>query len=66
MEQYTTIGYLQSKMIRTPLKLNVSWNENINSLSSKQEIIDYVSVKGSVDEYQRLLYAIEIIEEVNN
>jgi hypothetical protein len=66
MEQYTTIGYLQSKMIRTPLKLNVVWNENINSLSSKQEIIDYVSVKGSVDEYQRLLYAIEIIEEVNN
>jgi len=66
MEQHTTIGYLQSKMIRTPLKLNVSWNENINSLSSKQEIIDYVSVKGSVDEYQRLLYAIEIIEEVNN
>jgi len=66
MEQYTTIGYLQSKMIRTPLKLNVSWNEKINSLSSKQEIIDYVSVKGSVDEYQRLLYAIEIIEEVNN
>jgi len=50
MEQYTTIGYLQSKMIRTPLKLNVVWNENINSLSSKQEIIDYVSVKGSVDE----------------
>ena len=66
MEQYTTIGYLQSKMIRTPLKLNVVWNENINSLSSKQEIIDYVSVKGSFDEYQRLLYAIEIIEEVNN
>ena len=55
MGQHTTMGYLQSKMIRMPLNLNSVWNEDINSLSSIQEIIDYIDLFGTTDEHWRLL-----------
>mgnify|MGYP003131374667 CR=1 FL=1 len=66
MGQHTTIGYLQSKMIRMPLNLNTNWNEDINSLSSVQEIIDYIDLFGTTDEHWRLLHAIRVIEEMND
>jgi len=66
MSSYTTIGYLQSKMIRMPLNLNTNWNADINSLSSIQEIIDYVDQNGTKDEHWRLLHAIGRMEVLNN
>ena len=65
MGQHITIGYLQSKMVRMPLNLNEVWNEDINSLSSSQELIDYINVFGTNDEHWRLLHAIKIKEEIN-
>ena len=65
MGQHTTMGYLQSKMIRMPLNLNSVWNEDINSLSSIQEIIDYIDLFGTTDEHWRLLHAIKVMEEMN-
>ena len=66
MSSYTTIGYLQSKMIRMPLNLNTNWNDDINSLSSVQEIIDYIDLFGTRDERWRLLHAIGRMEKLNN
>ena len=58
--------YLQSKMIRMPLNLNTNWNADINSLSSVQEIINYIDDNGTTDEHWRLLHAIKQMEELNN
>ena len=65
MSSYTTIGYLQSKMIRTPLNLNTKWNDDINSLSSVQEIIDYIDNNGTTNEHWKLLKAIGRMEVLN-
>jgi hypothetical protein len=65
MGQHITIGYLQSKMVRMPLNLNKVWNEDINSLSSSQELIDYINIFGTKDEHWRLLHAIKTKEELN-
>ena len=65
MGQHITIGYLQSKMVRMPLNLNEVWNEDINSLSSSQELIDYINIFGTNDEHWRLLHAIKTKEELN-
>jgi len=66
MGSYTTIGYLQSKMIRMPLNLNTNWNNDINSLSSVQQIIDYIDDNGTTDESCRLLHAIDRMNKLNN
>ena len=58
--------YLQSKMIRMPLNLNERWNADINSLSSVQQIIDYIDKNGTTDEHWRLLHAIRLMEKLNN
>ena len=58
--------YLQSKMIRMPLNLNTNWNNDINSLSSIQQIIDYIGDNGTTDEHWRLLHAIRLMEKLNN
>ncbi len=58
--------YLQSKMIRMPLNLNERWNNDINSLSSVQQIIDYIDKNGTTDEHWRLLHAIRLMEKLNN
>jgi hypothetical protein len=58
--------YLQSKMIRMPLNLNEGWNNDINSLSSVQQIIDYIDKNGTTDEHWRLLHAISVMEKLNN
>lgn len=63
---YLTIGYLQSKLIRTPLNLNSDWNKDINECNSVQELIDYISDKGTNDEHWRLLHAIKLRDELNN
>ena len=65
MSSYTTIGYLQSKMVRIPLNLNTNWNEDINSLSSIQEIVDYIDKNGTTDEHWKLLNAIKVMEDMN-
>ena len=65
MGQHITIGYLQSKMVRMPLNLNEVWNEDINSLSSSQALIDYINIFGTKDEHWRLLQAIKTKEEIN-
>ena len=61
-----TIGYLQSKMVRTPLNLNTKWNDDINSLSSIQEIIDYIDTNGTTNEHWKLLRAIGRMEVLHN
>ena len=66
MGSYTTISYLQSKMIRMPLNLNTKWNDDINSLSSVQEIIDYIDNNGTTNEHWKLLKAIGKMEKLNN
>ena len=66
MGSYTTISYLQSKMIRMPLNLNTKWNDDINSLSSVQEIIDYIDNNGTTNEHWKLLKAIGRMEVLNN
>jgi len=58
--------YLQSKMIRMPLNLNERWNNDINSLSSVQQIINYIDRNGTTDEHWRLLHAIKQMEKLNN
>lgn len=63
---YLTIGFLQSKLIRTPLNLNSDWNKDINECNSVQELIDYISDKGTNDEHWRLLHAIKLRDELNN
>jgi len=65
MSSYTTIGYLQSKMMRLPLNLNTNWNEDINSLYSIQEIVDYIDKNGTTDEHWKLLNAIKVMEDMN-
>ena len=65
MGNYTTIGYLQSKMIRSPLNLNSKWNEDINMLSSREEIATYIIKNGTGDEHFRLLQAIKTMDEMN-
>ena len=60
-----TIGYLQSKMIRSPLNLNNKWNEDINNTSSREDIIDYITNNGTTDEYWRLIHAIKTMDEIN-
>jgi len=65
MSSYTTIGYLQSKMIRMPLNLNQTWNEDINNCQTSQEIMDYIKLFGTKDEYWRLLHAIGTMETLN-
>lgn len=62
---YLTIGYLQSKLIRTPLNLNRDWNKDINECNSSQELINYISDKGTNDEHWRLLHAIKTRDELN-
>jgi len=62
---YTTIGYLQAKMIRTPLSLNREWNAIINGCNTPQELINYISDKGTNDEHWRLLHAIKTRDELN-
>ena len=64
MSSYTTIGYLQSKMIRMPLNLNTNWNADINSLSSVQDIIKYIDDNGTTDEHWKLLHAIKQMEQI--
>ena len=66
MGTHMTIGYLQSKMIRMPLNLNTNWNADINSLSSVQDIIEYINKNGTTDEYWQLLHAIVRMERLNN
>ena len=66
MGTHITIGYLQSKMIRMPLNLNTNWNADINTLSSVQEIIDYIDLNGTSDEHWRLLHAIDRMNKLNN
>jgi len=65
MGMYLTIGYLQSKMIRMPLNLNVDWNKEINDCNKVQELIDYIKDNGTNDENWRLLHAIKEREEIN-
>tara|TARA_R100000027_G_C2205202_1_gene81255 strand:- start:124 stop:297 length:174 start_codon:yes stop_codon:yes gene_type:complete len=48
-----------------PLNLNTNWNEDINSLSSIQEIINYIDDNGTTDEHWRLLQAIRFMEGMN-
>jgi len=65
MGSYITIGYLQSKMIRTPLHLNQTWNEDINNCQTPEEIIDYIDLYGTYDEHWQLLQAIGRMEKIN-
>tara|TARA_Y100001938_G_C7907174_1_gene337663 strand:- start:353 stop:721 length:369 start_codon:yes stop_codon:yes gene_type:complete len=49
-----------------PLNLNTNWNNDINSLSSIQEIIKYIDDNGTKDEHWRLAHAIKVMEKMNN
>ena len=49
-----TIGYVQSKLIRTPLPLNTDWNSSVNKCNSEKELMDFVCDNGTVEEVVRL------------
>tara|TARA_R110000803_G_scaffold187229_1_gene249639 strand:+ start:476 stop:682 length:207 start_codon:yes stop_codon:yes gene_type:complete len=65
MGTHLTIGYLQSKMIRMPLNLNLGWNSGINNCDTIQEVIDYIESKGTMDEGWRVLHTIKTINDIN-
>jgi len=65
MGTHLTIGYLQSKMIRMPLNLNHSWNEDINNCETTQGVIDYINKNGTTDEHWRVLHTIKTINDIN-
>ena len=50
----TTFGYVQSKLIRTPLPLYKGWNAVINRCKNKEELIAFVSDNGTVIEIIKL------------
>ena len=55
---YITIGYLQSKLIRTPLKFHTEWNTKVNdaNLDSLKEL----TLNGATDsEVRKIRLAFE-------
>lgn len=65
MSTYLTIGYLQSKIIRTPLHLNKEWNTKVNECNSKQDLMSLVCNEATISEKDYLTSAILTQNEVN-
>ena len=65
MSTYLTIGYLQSKIIRTPLHLNKEWNTKVNECNSKQDLTSLVCNEATISEKDYLISAILMQDEVN-
>ena len=65
MSTYLTIGYLQSKIIRTPLHLNKEWNTKVNECSSKHDLMLLCLDEATISEKDSLTSAILIQDEVN-
>jgi|14BtaG_2_1085337.scaffolds.fasta_scaffold11100_6 HKD family nuclease len=55
MGNYITIGYAQSKLIRTPLHLNTEWNTLVNSKDNFADLFQLISNSGTLEEYRTLL-----------
>tara|TARA_R100001510_G_scaffold11046_1_gene8547 strand:- start:1613 stop:1873 length:261 start_codon:yes stop_codon:yes gene_type:complete len=51
----TTLAFVVSKLIRTPLPLHKDWNAEINNLiDSEKELINFVCDNGTVEEVVKL------------
>lgn len=57
MGNYITIGYAQSKLIRTPLHLNAEWNDLVNSKDNFADLFQLTANLGTLEEYRTFLAA---------
>lgn len=62
---HITIGYVQSKLIKTPLHLNVEWNAKVNACNTIDELFDLSENDGWDSMYRTHLAALKI-ENQNN
>ena len=65
MGSYLTIGYLQSKTIRTPLNLNKEWNAKVNACKDSVDLMVLVCNEATVSEKDYLISAILTLNEAN-
>jgi len=65
MSTYLTIGYLQSKIIRTPLHLNKEWNAKVNECNNSIDLMSLVCNEATISEKDYLISAILTQNEVN-
>ena len=66
MKQKLTTKYVKDKMIRMPLDLNQTWNEDIRNCKTINQIIDYIDLFGTTDEHWRLVKAVIEWEKSND
>jgi len=59
MGQHITIGYLQSKMIRTPLHLHTEWNGAVNKCKDHTELYDLCQHDGTDEDVEGLMSLID-------
>ena len=55
MTDKLTTKYVKDKMIRMPLDLNQTWNEDIKNCDTIEQVIDYIDLFGTTDEHWRLV-----------
>ena len=65
MGTFVTIGYLQSKMVRTPLHLNSEWNAKVNACGDSIDLMTLVCSEATISEKDYLISAILTLNEVN-
>lgn len=56
---YNTIGYIQSKMIRTPLHLHTEWNGEVNKCKDHTELYDLCQHDGTDEDVEGLMSLID-------
>jgi len=52
---FNTIGYLQSKVIKTPLHLNTEWNTAVNNCLDCADLYALCQSKGTTDDEDVLM-----------
>ena len=50
-----SIGYLQSKLIKSPLKFNTQWNEMVNECENETELYELCQSYGTDSDTLKLL-----------
>ena len=66
MTEKLTKTYVKDKMIRMPLDLNQTWNEDIENCKTINQVIDYIDLFGTTDEHWRLFHTIREWEKSND
>jgi len=56
---FNTIGYIQSKMIRTPLHLHTEWNGAVNDCLDYTDLYDLAQAEGTDEDVEGLMSLID-------